>query len=173
MNKVFEEAIEEVLKYEGGYVNDPTDPGGETKYGIAKRFYPDLDIKNLTKEQAKEIYYKDYWKTKHIDLDKVAEFEPKIAKELFDIGVNQGLPTAAKYLQESLNLMNRNEKLFPDLKIDGYAGNKTMGCIGKLRDWEKLILLKIINGLQFKRYYDIVNKNPKMEKYFVGWMKRV
>ena len=48
--------IEKVLKHEGGYVNDPTDLGGETNFGITKRFYPDVDIKNLTKEQAVEIY---------------------------------------------------------------------------------------------------------------------
>ena len=60
--KSFEEIINKVLEHEGGYVNDPTDLGGETKYGITKRFYPDLDIKNLTKEEAKQIYYNDYRK---------------------------------------------------------------------------------------------------------------
>ena len=50
----FNNIIEVVLKHEGGYVNDPKDLGGETKYGITKRFYPDVDIKNLTKEKAKE-----------------------------------------------------------------------------------------------------------------------
>ena len=56
--KNFNEIIEKVLEHEGGYVNDPTDLGGETKYGITKRFYPNVDIKNLTIEQAKEIYKK-------------------------------------------------------------------------------------------------------------------
>ena len=46
----FNKIIEKVLEHEGGYVNDPTDLGGETKYGITKRFYPDVDIKNLTKD---------------------------------------------------------------------------------------------------------------------------
>ena len=55
----FNKIIEKVLKHEGGYVNDPTDLGGETNYGITKRFYPDVDIKNLTEEQAKEIYKKE------------------------------------------------------------------------------------------------------------------
>ena len=53
--KDFNEIIEKVLEHEGGYVNDPKDLGGETKYGITKRFYPDIDIKNLTIEQAKDI----------------------------------------------------------------------------------------------------------------------
>ena len=55
----FNEAIEIVLKHEGGYVNDIDDPGGETMMGISKKAYPNLDIKNLTKEDVKNIYYKD------------------------------------------------------------------------------------------------------------------
>ena len=55
----FDEIIDLTLEHEGGYVHDPSDLGGETNFGIAKRFYPDVDIKNLTKEGAKEIYKKD------------------------------------------------------------------------------------------------------------------
>ena len=54
MKTTFDKIIEVVLEHEGGYVNDPDDAGGETKYGIAKRWYPSVDIKNLTKEQAKK-----------------------------------------------------------------------------------------------------------------------
>ena len=61
MLTTFDEIIEVTLHHEGGYVHDPKDLGGETNYGIAKRFYPDVDIKNLTEEGAKEIYKKDYW----------------------------------------------------------------------------------------------------------------
>jgi len=50
-----------ILRHEGGYVNNPNDPGGETKYGISKRSYPNVDIKNLTPEQALEIYHRDFW----------------------------------------------------------------------------------------------------------------
>mgnify|MGYP001593112728 CR=1 FL=1 len=60
-NKNFDRAIEFILKKEGGYVNDPQDPGGETNFGISKKAYPNLDIKNLTEGQAREIYKKDYW----------------------------------------------------------------------------------------------------------------
>jgi len=59
--------VPHVLKREGGYVDDPTDRGGETKYGISKRSYPQLDIKNLTLEQALEIYRKDYWKPSRVE----------------------------------------------------------------------------------------------------------
>ena len=57
----FEKAMQFVFRWEGGYVNDKHDPGGETKFGISKRAYPNADIKNLTIEQAKRIYEKDYW----------------------------------------------------------------------------------------------------------------
>ena len=64
----FNEIIEKVLEHEGGYVNDKDDLGGETKYGITKRFYPNLDIKNLSREQAKEIYKKEFTKEKFIEI---------------------------------------------------------------------------------------------------------
>jgi lysozyme family protein len=63
----FDEIIELTLEHEGGYVHDPKDLGGETNFGIAKRFYPDVDIKNLTKEGAKDIYRKDYWDKNKVD----------------------------------------------------------------------------------------------------------
>ena len=52
--------LDDLIEREGGYVNDPDDPGGETKFGISKRAYPHLDIKNLTEEHAADIYYNDY-----------------------------------------------------------------------------------------------------------------
>lgn len=57
----FDEAFERTLGHEDGYVDDPRDPGGETKWGISKRSYPHLDIKNLTQDQAKGIYRTDFW----------------------------------------------------------------------------------------------------------------
>ncbi len=57
----FEQAVKIILEKEGGYVNHPKDPGGETKFGITKKFYPNVDIKNLTIEKAAEIYRKEYW----------------------------------------------------------------------------------------------------------------
>ena len=92
--KNFNEIIEQVLEHEGGYVNDPKDLGGETKYGITKRFYPDIDIKNLTIEQAKDIYKKDYW-----DRNKVESLPQNLWHIYFDMCVNMGKRTAVKVLQ--------------------------------------------------------------------------
>ena len=57
----FDASMNFVLRHEGGYVWNPNDPGGETNFGISKKSYPNIDIKNLTKEGATEIYRTDYW----------------------------------------------------------------------------------------------------------------
>lgn len=165
---IFDKAFIEVIGYEGGYVWDKNDNGGETKYGISKRSYPKVNIKDLTLEDAKEIYYKDFWNTKRLELSLIDN--EHIAIELFDTAVNMGIGIASKFLQEALNLMNRNQRDWDDLVIDGYCGFKTLKAYEKCR---KDILLKVLNGLQFCRYKDIVTNNPSQEVFFNGWMRRV
>jgi lysozyme family protein len=82
----FEKAIEFTLKWEGGYSNDPTDPGGETKYGISKRAHPDLDIANLTLEDAKDIYRAEYW-----DASGCNNLSEPFDMVVFDAAVNMGI----------------------------------------------------------------------------------
>jgi len=77
----FEPAIEITLKNEGGLVDDPADPGGLTKFGLSQRSYPNVDIKNLTIEDAKAIYLKDFWKFGGIT-------DQSIANKIFDSYVN-------------------------------------------------------------------------------------
>jgi len=91
-----EEAIKNVLGREGGYANNPADRGGETKYGISKRSYPNLDIANLTKEEAAAIYKRDYWDGMNID-----QLPPEMREVVFDAAVNQGKGFASKALQQS------------------------------------------------------------------------
>ena len=164
----FDMAFKEVLGFEGGYVDDKNDNGGETKYGISKRSYPDVNIESLTIEQAKHIYYRDFWNTKQMELSSIDD--EKIAIELFDTAVNMGVGVASKFLQEALNLMNRNQKEWSDLIVDGYCGFETLKAYKKAR---KDILLKVLNGLQFCKYKSIVENNPSQEVFFNGWMKRV
>lgn len=87
----FEKAIEFALKWEGGYINHPDDPGGETNFGISKRAYPSLDIANLTEEQAKEIYRRDYWDK--CGCNSLPEPEDLI---VFDTAINMGIGRALK-----------------------------------------------------------------------------
>jgi len=166
MNQNFEKAFHELIMIEGGYVNDPTDRGGETKYGISKSAYPHVDIKNLTIEGAKDIYLEDYWKAS--GSHHMLNYE--LALELFDTGVNMGQGISRRFLQEALNLMNRNGRDFPNLEVDGKIGPITITAYRKVDD---KILLKVLNGLQFMRYVWICRERPDQEKYFNGWMKRV
>lgn len=87
--------IQKTIALEGGYSNDAVDPGGETKYGISKRAFPDLDIKNLTPQLAEDIYKREYWDKLFLDSYTFPPFRWK----LFDISVNMGLSTATAFNQ--------------------------------------------------------------------------
>ena len=100
----FNNIIEVVLQHEGGYVNDPNDLGGETKYGITKRFYPDVDIKNLTKEQAKTIYHTDYWRRAKCD-----EVPPYLRHIYFDMCVNFGQGGELRFYKEQQMLKTKKK----------------------------------------------------------------
>lgn len=95
----FEQAIERVLGTEGGYVNNPADPGGETQWGISKRSYPNVDIKALTRAGAIEIYRTDFWARVHAD-----ELFDGVAFQTLDFAVNSGIETAVRYLQRALGV---------------------------------------------------------------------
>lgn len=91
---MFDAAVEMVLEHEGGYVNDVRDPGGETQYGISKRAYPELNIKELTRDEAKRIYKTDYW-----DVVRAGEMPEPVGIAVFDMAVNAGPSTAIRLLQ--------------------------------------------------------------------------
>lgn len=93
----FDTAFTRLLGSEGGYTNNPKDPGGETNWGISKRTYPNLDIKNLTREQAKTVYKRDFW-------DPLGEAHPAIKSQVFDFAVNSGIPTAIRKLQAAVGV---------------------------------------------------------------------
>lgn len=94
----FDRALVFVLSKEGGYVNDPRDPGGETKFGISKKAYPDLTIKNLTKEDAADIYRIDYWQKAGCQ-----ELEWPLNLVVFDTAVNLGVKRALRIKEEAFN----------------------------------------------------------------------
>jgi lysozyme family protein len=103
----FDQAFDKLIGHEGGYVNHPDDPGGETKYGISKRAYPGEDIARLTLERAKQIYLRDYWGPAGCDaLPDAAKFQ------VFDMAVNSGVATAVKTVQRAVGV-NADGKLGP------------------------------------------------------------
>lgn len=95
----FNECFDRLLGNEGGYVNDPKDPGGETNWGISKRAYPNENIAALTRDRAKEIYISDFWLRIHAN-----ELPGSVAFQTFDFAVNSGIETAIRYLQKALGV---------------------------------------------------------------------
>lgn len=85
----FQTSLSKVLQFEGGYVNDPNDPGGETNLGISKRAYPSLDISSLTPELVAPIYERDYWLAAKCDV-----LPSPLNFLVFDTAVNQGVSVA-------------------------------------------------------------------------------
>lgn len=94
----FDSACQFVIAEEGGYVNNPQDPGGETKYGISKRQYPTRNIPKLTVGDARQIYFEDYWLP-----SRCPDLPPAVAMALFDSAVNAGSAQAVKWLQAAVH----------------------------------------------------------------------
>lgn len=92
----FRKSLQFTLKWEGGYSYDASDPGGETKWGISKRYHPDVDIKNLTAEQAADIYAKEYWDACGCD-----DIPFPMCTVVFDTAVQPGIGHALDWLRAS------------------------------------------------------------------------
>jgi lysozyme family protein len=149
------DAIEFVLKHEGGLVDHPDDPGGLTNFGISKRSFPELDIRNLTEEDAMQIYYKKYWLRYRIN-----ELPPYIRKIIFDGVVNMG-GGMIKVLQRTTNRKGAN------LKIDGRIGRKTISAVRYYKPE-----LSRVKAYRVRHYVDLIRRNPKLESFYYGWWNR-
>jgi len=152
----FNDIIEHVLNHEGGYVDDPSDLGGETNFGIAKRFYPNVDIKNLTRDEAKNIYFEDYWKP-----SKAQDLPPQIRQIYFDMCVNFGKSGAVKVLQQACNAKRKENKL----KVDGQIGPMTISASEK-------VSADRIRSYRVLRFAKIVFNRPEQERFWYGWYRR-
>ena len=168
--------IAELIKREGGYVNDPKDPGGATKYGITEAVARANGYKGAMQDlplaTAQTIYKLQYWIQPRFD--RVNNVSPAVAVELLDTGVNCGVPFTKPLLQRALNLMNNDGTLFPDLETDGVYGEKTIKALtvhlnGRGKAGEKE-LVKVLNILQGARYIELCERNKTLEKYFYGWI---
>lgn len=146
----FNRAIEGVLEDEGGYVNSKNDDGGETKYGISKRSYPNLDIKNLTLDQAKGIYFHDFWKFGGV-------VSQPIADKVFVTYVNMK-HDGIKILQRLVNVAD-----------DGFYGPKTEAAVN-LQDPYTLLSRYRIALVQ--HYLEIVQAHPEKAEFLKGWLRR-
>ncbi|MDE5424031.1 hypothetical protein L3073_17585 [Ancylomarina sp. DW003] len=197
---VFEEAYQLTSIQEGGYSNHPDDKGGETYRGISRLHWPQWPgwsivdrLKAKTSDSKKmhnllitnsgltkgleSFYKKEFW-------DKLAcvHLPQKIANELFDTSVNMGHSYGVSCLQNALNKLNRNQKDYVDIHVDGQIGTQTLNATESYfktarfstRNKDKLInwLLKWMNYYQLCRYDRITEKNPDQEIFIPGWTNR-
>lgn len=146
----FSDCVSLVLKFEGGYVNDPNDVGGETRWGISKRAFPNLNIRDLTREEAIELYRIFYWDRMQCD-----SLPPEIRLAVFDCAVNQGLTRATLFLQKSVGV-----------KADGVLGPRTIEAFRGVPP--EVFLANFLN-----RRFDAYVGNPQWSVYGRGWMKRL
>ena len=147
------QALDFVLAKEGGYSNNPMDPGGETKYGISKRAFPAIDIARLTLEEAGKIYKRAYWDECNCD-----ELPPPWDFAVFDCAVNQGPMKAKRMAQMALGV-----------SVDGKIGPKTISAAHSA-DKDKI---KLFLGRRLAEYARTVSENPHLGIFSFGWACRV
>lgn len=175
MSSPFDDALARLLRVEGGYVNNPADRGGETRFGItaatARRHGYAGAMADLPLETAAAIYRADYWDP--LRLDDVAAWHAPVAAHLFDIAVNMGTASAGQFLQRALNLMNRGQRLFADLTVDGSIGAATLAALRALAEADKPLLARVLQAYQARRYLDIIEHDPAQEAFTRGWFARL
>jgi lysozyme family protein len=184
----FNKAIAHLLQVEGGYVNDSSDPGGATNFGISLRFLKDHvgdanilkltdydhdgdldanDIRHLTKEAAAQVYRIEFWDKYQYD-----RFYDLTAIKLFDMSVNMGPTQAHKIFQKALNTFTvKNNRV---LIIDGQLGPNSFNKFSQVViQYSESQLLDAIRIQQMDFYTTLVIQKPELAKFLVGWKNRV
>lgn len=158
---MFDKAFERVIGHEGGYTADPKDRGNwtsgiigqgqlkGTKFGISAMSYPNLDIKNLTVEQAKAIYKKDFWDTLGMD-----KFLPAMQFQLFDSAINHGWRRVVPMLQRAAKVAD-----------DGIIGPKTIAAVNAM-DLNDMLMRFLAERIEY------FTKVSTFLTYGKGWMMR-
>ena len=150
----FDNAFDLLIGNEGGYVNNPADPGGETNWGITRAVAIDNcydgSMKLMPKETAKQIYKKMYWDKLQCD-----RLPFVVAFQLFDAGVNHGNSQAVKFLQRALSVVD-----------DGVIGAKTITATNALDD---LQIVMLFNAERIEFYTAL----KTFSTFGKGWVRRV
>jgi len=157
--ELFDRAIEVVLEHEGDtYTDNPVDRGGPTKFGIAQRWNPDLDVASLTRAQAVEVYWERYWRGHRY------EFLPEaIAIKVFDLAVNLGNKTAVTCLQRALQACGLR------VVIDGILGTETCGAAEQA---DQKALMAALRSEAAGEYRLRVARSADQIVFQGGWLNR-
>jgi lysozyme family protein len=163
MSTDFEKALGLVLRYEGGYVNNPADRGGATNKGITQKTYdnyrikarrPVLSVKEIEDGEVSTIYYMNYWCESSCD-----KIPSPLSILVFDFAVNSGPSRAIKYLQRLLNL-----------KDDGIVGPKTLAAVGAVEDLQDFCSDYL--DLRDDLFAGIVAHDSTQKIFLKGWLAR-
>lgn len=169
-----DDILAEVLRNEGGYVNDPRDRGGETNWGITKAVARDNGyagaMRDMPKATALDIYRKRY-----VDgpgFANVARVSPAVAAELVDTGVNMGPAVAGRFLQRALNLLTDG-----GLVVDGIVGPASIRRLTEFMQKRGLEgerrLLALLNAFQGTRYAELAEGRAANRAFIYGWLGRI
>lgn len=146
----FDIAFDRLMGHEGGYQNDPNDPGGETNWGISKRSYPDEDIKNMTKERAKELFRRDFWNKVNAD-----RLHDGVAWQAADFAYHSGPGVAVRYLQRAL-----------DVADDGDWGPASQAAADASDEHDTIMLLNA-------ERLDFMARLKNWPNHGKGWARRI
>lgn len=146
----FDEAFERLIGHEGGYVNHPADPGGETKFGVSKRSYPGEDIAGMTIDRAKQIYRRDFWGPAGCDA-----VPDGIKFDLFDMAVNAGVRAAVRALQNAVGET-----------ADGVLGPRTLQAVASV---PAARMVARFNGWRLEHLASL----PTWPSFGRGWARRI
>lgn len=171
-----DQIIAGVVGREGGYVDNPDDKGGATRWGVTEKVARDHGytghMRDLPREMAVAIYEADYWTGPRFD--QVHAVSPAIAEELCDTGINMGPSVPAKMLQRWLTALNAKGTLYPDLIPDGQIGPRTITALQlfmKARGKEgEAVLLRALNSTQAVRYLELAEGREANETFLYGWL---
>lgn len=167
---VFQQALKIILKHEGGYVNDPSDSGGETNYGITKNTAAAAgykgSMKSIPMEVVEKIYKDNYWNK--LCLDIIAAKDVQLAIILFDSAVNCGPSKASTWLQRALQLLTDKQ-----IQPQGNVGPLTLSTFESLSNSKLPALRQIVLSLRGGHYIEISEKYPKNTKFLSGWFSRL
>lgn len=170
-----DQTLNALLEREGKYSNHPEDRGGETAWGVtvavARAFGYAGPMTDMPRTVAYRIYAERYWFQPK--LNEVALQSALIAEEMLDTGVNMGQAVAVRFLQRALNVLNRNERLYPDITVDGAIGKMTLSSLRAYLSERgvsgETVLLRMLNAQQSVRYMELAENNRSQEEFQYGW----
>jgi len=169
--------IEALIEREGGFVANPADSGGPTRFGISEAVARANGyrgpMRELPRDEAVAIYRRLYWLRPR--LDEIAKRSSDVAAELFDTGANMGPAVAVTFLQRALTALNRNGKDYPDLVPDGRIGPQTLAALDAFLELRgrgngESVLLRALEALQGERYLRLAERRPANEAFLYGWL---